>query len=224
MDDINLEADGTSFPGVFSISQRAHFYKDENGRDMVEISFVGQKDTVVHYVSPQHMAQYKREWDAYCDKQPLELRRGTPLSELFDEKSESKYVAVNIHNLEELAALNDLQCQGVGRGTMTDRENAQRKLAQNQYEEEVARRRKIDELVAPLSTAAAAPNLELETLKQTISELEQGMKTLQEGMLLLVRSQAPLEEQQPRKRMGWPKGKKRKPKTEVIESDPESEA
>jgi hypothetical protein len=196
-------------PEVQSLLQRGRFYKDENGRELIEISFVGQKDTVVQFVTPEHMARYKREWDAYCDKQPLQLREGTPLSELFDEKSEAKYIAANIHNLEELAALDDSQCQGVGRGTLTDRQSARDKLVHVQFEADLARRKRIDELT-PVATASTA-NEEISELRKSISDMQAGLQTLQEAMLLLVKKeqQQPAEPRSYRRRRGRPKGKRK---------------
>ena len=218
--DIN-DAEG---PQILSLTQRARFYKDENGRELVEISFVGQKDTVVQYVTPQHMASYKTEWDRYCDREPMQLRAGTPLRELFDERTEQKYVLHNVHNLEELAALSDSQCQGVGHGTMTDRETARQKLLHDQFEADAVRRKKIDAMPAVGLTAAPDPELgrlkdeikeiadgnkaEINAVKEAVGEMREGMKTLQEAVLALLNRPAPAPEP---KRQGWPKGKKRKP-------------
>jgi len=57
---------------VRPMHQNGRFFKDEFGRDQIEISFVGSKDTLIKDVSPQIMAQFRSEWDAYCDGRPVE--------------------------------------------------------------------------------------------------------------------------------------------------------
>ncbi len=208
-------SDDVEIPEVESVAQRGRFFKDENGRECIEISFVGQKDTIIHFTTPAHMARYKREWDAYCDKEPLALRAGTPLSALFDEKTEGSYVAANIHTLEELAALDDLQCQGVGRGTLTNRQAAREKIIQIQFDADQARRKTIDSLptTALSSATPGEPSPDISELKKAVSGIQESMQTLQRAMLLLVerRQDEPAPSSRPRhRRRGWPKGKKRK--------------
>jgi hypothetical protein len=112
-------------PEVQKFQQRARFFKDGDG-DFVEISYVGSKDTNVLKVTPQLMAQYRSEWTAYCDGSPLKIRPGTPLTALhgLDQVMADKYIAQNVHTVEELAVLNDMQCQSLGHGTLTFRKQA----------------------------------------------------------------------------------------------------
>lgn len=176
--------DVISEPVIREFEQRARFYKD-NGRDMIEISFVGEKNTLVKRVTPEHMAKFKSEWDAYCDGKPVEQRKGTPLTQLVDEGRAAAYIAANIHTLEELAALNDIQCQGVGHGTITDRGNAAKLLAQIAAKREQEARRRIvigTSTAEPVSTASAAATeaaaIDLNDIKQQLGALTQAVQGL----------------------------------------------
>lgn len=113
-----------TLPEVVPMAQRARFYKDDKERNMIEISFAGSKDTNVTKVNPEHMAQFREEWNAFCDGLPPKQRGGTPLTEVMDEVLAKGYVDKNVHTLEELAALHDGQCQLLGHGTLTFRKAA----------------------------------------------------------------------------------------------------
>lgn len=112
-------------PEVQTMHQTARFY-EEDGKQLVEIGFVGSKDTIVRKVQPEHMARYRDEWNAFCDGIPLKVRSGTPLSEVpnLHSRLAESFVSQNVHNAEELAALNDSQCQALGHGTLTARKEA----------------------------------------------------------------------------------------------------
>lgn len=125
-----------SLPEVPARTMHARFHKDANGSDRVEISMAGTKDTVVTEVTPDVMAQYREEWNAYCDGRPLTQRPGSPLTDIpgMNEDRLKHYLHMNVHTLEELAALNDIQCQGVGHGVMTERKTARTILTTRQAE------------------------------------------------------------------------------------------
>ena len=49
---------------------RATFFKHANGhRDMVEIRVVGDPNSIIQKVTPEHIDQFPREWDAYQKRQ-----------------------------------------------------------------------------------------------------------------------------------------------------------
>jgi hypothetical protein len=171
-----------TLPEVKVYAQSAKFFR-RGTQDFVEISFVGANDTLVEKVTPAHMAQFRSEWDAYCDGQPLQRRAGTALTELanIEEAKAEQYIARNVHNLEELAALSDAQCQGIGHGTLTDREGARKLLMQRQREARDKMRRTVHEASAAIGPRPAelyAANAELAALKAEIAELKQGIADL----------------------------------------------
>src|SRR5262245_41373278 len=124
-----------TLPEVKVYTQAAKFFR-RGDQDYVEISFIGAKDTLVERVQPSHMATFSNEWDDYCDGRPIQRRAGTALTDLpsLDHEKAECYIARNVHTLEELAALSDAQCQGIGHGTLTDRQGARKLVAQRQLE------------------------------------------------------------------------------------------
>lgn len=173
-----------SIAGVDSFQQSARFYKDD-GADFVEISFVGSKDSLVKKVSPEHMAKFKDAWDAYCDGRELEQRKGTPLTDApMSEIVAKSYVQRNVHTLEELAMLSDAQCQALGHGTLTHRENA-RKLIATRTDE-----RRQDQMKAVSKAAGtiggAAPTADNSEVLETLKDQSQQLKVLNEGIGALV--------------------------------------
>lgn len=124
-----MNVPSVDIPEVQAMHQQARFFRDE-GQDFVEISFVGSKDTIVHKVRPEHMARFRDEWTAFCDGVPLKKRDGTPLTDIkgMQEVTAERYISQNIHNMEELSALSDAQCQALGHGTLTFRNAAREAL------------------------------------------------------------------------------------------------
>ena len=170
-----------SLPEVQALHQNARFFKDDTGRDLVEISFVGVKDTVVKRVTPDVMATFKQEWDAYCDGRPLERRAGIPLAEIVSEQRVEHYIARNIHNVEELAMLSDAQCQAIGHGTLTERAAAQKLLSVRRVEADERARKAVSDASASLgprpaekyaaASDLAATNAKLDVLADNIGAL-----------------------------------------------------
>lgn len=142
-------------PEVAAMPQSARFFRDGE-RDFVEISFVGSKDTNIHKVTPQHMAQFREAWDSYCDGTPMKQRAGTPLTDLpgVDEQRAQHYIGRNVHNAEEVAVLSDAQCQALGHGTLTLRKNAQDLIAVRALK---ARETSRDKIVKESASIGAVP-------------------------------------------------------------------
>lgn len=165
-----------TLPEVRAHAQTARFFRDGN-KDKIEIAFVGSKDTLIQAVAPAHMAQFKAEWDAFCDGRPLEKRPGTALTELssINEAREQEYVHRNVHNLEELAALNDGQCQALGHGTLTDRKAARELLTVRGMQQRTHMERLVREATATIGPVPAekyAGNSDVEALKAEMAELK----------------------------------------------------
>lgn len=141
---------------VVPMHQHARFYK-EGDFDMVEISYVGSKDTMVKKVAPDHMARFRNEWNAYCDGGPIKRRTGTALTEVpgLNESVAERFIAQNVHTAEELAALNDAQCQALGHGTLTFRNSARGLLDQRKQQ-------RMEEIQKRIGKASAASISELE--------------------------------------------------------------
>jgi len=159
-------------PEVQALHQSARFFKDDAGRDLVEIAFVGAKDTVVKRVTPDVMATFKQEWDAYCDGRPLERRKGIPLSEIVSEQRAEHYIARNIHTVEELAMLSDAQCQAVGHGTLTERATAQKLLSVRRVEADERARKAVSDASASLGPRPAEKYASTSDLEATNAKLD----------------------------------------------------
>jgi hypothetical protein len=171
-----------TLPEVKIYTQSAKFFR-RGVQDFVEISFIGAKDTLVEKVNPSHMAQFRNEWDAYCDGRPIERRAGIPLTDLpgLDDERAEGYVARNVHTLEELAALSDAQCQGIGHGALTDRQGARKLVTQRQLEARDRIQRAVHEASAAIGPQPAerhATTADMEAVKAEIAELKQGIVDL----------------------------------------------
>lgn len=165
-----------TLPEVKAHTQTARFFRDGN-KDKIEISFVGSKDTLVQVVKPDHMATYRSEWDAFCDGRPLEIRVGTPLTDLpaISEGRAQDYIHRNVHNLEELAALNDGQCQAMGHGTLTDRKGARELVTMRQMQLREKLQREVHDkssTIGPQGGYDSAPSADVEALKNEMAELK----------------------------------------------------
>jgi hypothetical protein len=173
-----------TLPEVKVYTQSAKFFR-RGEQDFIEISFIGAKDTLVERVRPSHMAQFRSEWDAYCDGRPPQRREGIPLTDLpdLDDTRAEGYIARNVHTLEELAALSDAQCQGIGHGSLTDRQGARKLVAQRQLEIRDRMQRAVHEAsaaIGPRPVERYAPNADMEAMRGELSELRQSIADLSE--------------------------------------------
>ena len=135
-------------PEVQSHTLVPRFYR-ENNIDYVEISAIGSKDTVKKKVTPALMAQFPAYWTAHCEGLPPLPRKGTALTELMSEQFAKKYFDANVQTLEEIAFLSDSQCDALGQGTVTLRNNAKQHLAKA----EAARRSNVQDQIMKASAA-----------------------------------------------------------------------
>jgi hypothetical protein len=179
-----------TLPEVQSFAQKGRFFR-EGTTDFIEIQFVGSKDSIVKKVAPEHMAKFREEWNAYCDGRPPQRRQGTDLTAIGipAEKAE-EYAFRNVHTLEELAALSDAQCQGLGHGTLTHRQMAQKLLSAHAMEKAAAARDAVSEGAATLSTEVAA---KVEQSSGDIAELKTQVGDLTKAVAALVAAMQPVE-------------------------------
>lgn len=165
-----------TLPEVKAHTQAGRFFRRGN-KDYIEISFIGSKDTINQAVTPEHMAKFKAEWDAYCDGNPPMQRPGIPLTDLptISEARAQDYIHRNVHNLEELAALNDGQCQSLGHGTLTDRKAARELVSRRQMQERDKLQREVQQKSAAIGPQPAekyASASDVEALKAGVDELK----------------------------------------------------
>lgn len=173
-------------PEVAAMSQNARFFR-EGDRDFIEISFVGSKDTNIFKVKPEHMAQFREEWNSYCDGTPMKQRTGTPLTDLpgVDEQRAQHYVSRNVHNSEEIAALSDAQCQGLGHGTLTLRKAAQDMISLRAMKAQEISRDAITKASAEIGAVPAekyASASDLEAVKSTMDNLAANVAALVQAL------------------------------------------
>lgn len=173
-------------PEVQALQQTAHFYR-ENGADYVRIGFVGEKDTIIKKVSPEHMEKFRKEWNAYCDGVPLAKRVGTPLTDVpnLNQEVAESYILRNVHTAEELAALSDGTCQNLGHGTLTFRNEARKLIEKRKLQMAEDASRKISKFVAAPAPAEPDPRYaskeDVEQVKSGLDEMKQMMAQLLEA-------------------------------------------
>ena len=180
-------------PEVTTRTLRGKFFKDPAGHDKIEIGFAGCKDTVVQDVTPEFMAQYRAEWNAYCDGRPLEQRAGTALTALVNEDRAKHLIHMNVHTIEELAMLDDMSCQQVGHGTMTERKAARKLLSERQYN-----KRQADQKRMEVAMAAAAPVKDAQADAKLDKLISIGEQTNQ-ALMALVQALQPRKPGRPKK-------------------------
>lgn len=104
---------------------RAAFYKDPDGkRDLVEIRIVGDPNSIIQKVTPDHVSQFPREWEAYqrrLAEHQEEVVEGTSLLEVpgIDRVAASRLKMFEVRTAEELAALDEAQAKALGLGGLT---------------------------------------------------------------------------------------------------------
>jgi hypothetical protein len=185
-----------SIPEVPALPQTARFFR-EGGRDLIEIASIGCKDTIIRKAQPEHMAAFRAEWDAYCDGRPPERRAGTALTELAGIHADrvEAYLTRNVHTLEELAALSDAQCQQLGHGTLTDREQARKLVAQRRFEAKEQARAVVNAASAGIGPAPAESAVD----RAELAELKAMLATLAKDVAALKKRAAPSPAQPARK-------------------------
>lgn len=163
-------------PEVPPLPQHARFFK-EGAADLVEIKFVGSKDSVIRKVKPEHMAQFREEWNCYCDGTPMKQRAGTPLTDLpnVSVQQAQQFITQNVHTAEEIAALSDAQCQALGHGTLTLRKAAHEMLSLRAMKQQETSRDQVVKASATIGSVPAekyASESDLAAVKSDMSEIK----------------------------------------------------
>jgi hypothetical protein len=119
---------------------RATFYKDADGqRDLVEIRIVGDTNSLIQKVKPEHVDQFPNEWAAYQarqEREPEPETSGTSLLEVpgIDRVAAAKLKMFQVRNAEELAALDEGQARALGMSGLTFWKSAKQLIKLKQLE------------------------------------------------------------------------------------------
>lgn len=120
---------------------RASFFKDADGKqDLVEIVIIGDPNTIVKKVAPEHVRTFPREWEAYQSGQTEIKVEGTPLTEVpgVDRNLALALKLKGVRTAEELAALDEAAATGLGMNMRTFVSSAKNLVKIKQYEKQEA--------------------------------------------------------------------------------------
>lgn len=103
----------------------AKFFRDGE-KNMVELSVVASKDTIIKKVTAEHVEAFPKEWEAYSNGAELIDHGGTPLTEVpgITGSVATNYKLNGIHNAEMLADIPDIACRNLGMGALEARRSA----------------------------------------------------------------------------------------------------
>jgi hypothetical protein len=177
-------------PEVQSFAQVPRFF-NKNGVEYIEIGFIGNKDTVVHKVTPEHMTRFRAAWDAYCDGKPMAKRAGTPLTDIAEINPElaEAFIRSNVHNLEEVCVLTDHHCQALGHGVLTIRKKAIQYIAVKQSQDKQSAKDMVAKMSATVRSNDEAVS-EIAELKGALAEQAKKIDTLTEALLKMAEATA----------------------------------
>lgn len=120
---------------------RANFFKDVDGkRDLVEIVIIGDPNTLIKKVAPEHVKTFPREWEAYQSGQTEIKVEGTPLTEVpgVDRNLALALKLKGVRTAEELAALDEAAATGLGMNMRTFVSSAKNLVKIKAYEKQEA--------------------------------------------------------------------------------------
>ena len=109
---------------------RATFYKSEEGIDLVELKLIGDPNSVIYKVSEkseQLKKDFPKEWASFYKKdKKIKVKKETNLDvlECMNKKKIDVLKLEGITSVEQLAALSDGACHGLGKGTIDYRKEA----------------------------------------------------------------------------------------------------
>lgn len=114
---------------------RAKFFKDGEV-DRVEISIIGDPNTIIKKVEPDHLKRFPKEWEAYRAGEREIDYGGTPLTDVpgVDAGKATAYKLKGVHNAEMLAELSDAAAKNMGLGGLSDRKAAQLLIKANAHD------------------------------------------------------------------------------------------
>lgn len=116
---------------------RAKFFKDDTtGRDMVEIKIIGDPSTWMGKATPEHIAKFPKDWEAYQAGEKEVDVGGTALTEVpgVDRNLALALKLKGVRNAEELAGLDEAAAKGLGMGMYTLAKTAKLLLAAKRTE------------------------------------------------------------------------------------------
>lgn len=115
---------------------RAKFFKGDAERDFVEISIVGDPNTLIAKVTPEHVSRFPREWASHQQGEAEMIVAGTPLKDVpgIERDAELQMRLKGIRTAEELAGLDEAAAKSLGMGGLTFWKAAKQLLRLNQLE------------------------------------------------------------------------------------------
>ena len=120
---------------------RANFFKDVDGKqDLIEIVIIGDPNTLIKKVAPEHVKTFPREWEAYQSGQTEIKIEGTPLTEVpgVDRNLALALKLKGVRTAEELAALDEAAATGLGMNMRTFDSSAKNLVKLKAYEKQEA--------------------------------------------------------------------------------------
>jgi hypothetical protein len=134
---------------------KAKFFKEGN-TDCVEVAIIGDPNIYHGRATPQDVARFPKEWEAYQAGLDLPTPEGTPLTDIpgFTQELERMYKMYGIHVVEQLATASDIAIQKLGIGSVTFRKHAQNLLSARMWEKAQAAQEA--KFVEPKGHAAAS--------------------------------------------------------------------
>ena len=120
---------------------RANFFKDVDGKqDLIEIVIIGDPNTLIKKVAPEHVKTFPREWEAYQSGQTEIKVDGTPLTEVpgIDRNLALALKLKGVRTAEELAALDEAAATGLGMNMRTFVSSAKNLVKIKAYEKQEA--------------------------------------------------------------------------------------
>jgi len=114
---------------------RAKFFKDGK-RDMVEVTIVGDPNTLIEKVTPARVAEFPREWESYQGGLAVVDVGGTDLTEVpgITRDMATAMRLKGVRNVEELAALDDAATKSLGMQGLAFRRTAQLLLKEKEHD------------------------------------------------------------------------------------------
>lgn len=136
----------------------AKFFRDGE-KNMVELSVVSSKDTVIKDVKAQHLEDYPKEWEAYSNGAELVDYGGTPLTQVpgITGSIATNYKLNGIHNAEMLADIPDIACKNLGMGALAARTAAKNLVDANKANAAAKENEALKVRIAALEAAAQKP-------------------------------------------------------------------
>lgn len=112
-----MDADKSNLPNKL----RAKFFKDDGSRAYVEITIVGDPNSVIRKVTPEDSHRFPREWAAFEQGNAEAPITGTPLTEIpgVDRDASLNLRLKGVRTAEELAGLDESAAKGLGMGGLT---------------------------------------------------------------------------------------------------------